>query len=104
MNRGRGMAVVVQLRLLAREGKGPDLAAFLAAMLPGTRQAEGCLGLTCARAQHNDLDYTILQNWRSREDYVAYSRWRRDRGDLEPFAQLLAAAPELTFLDLVATY
>jgi quinol monooxygenase YgiN len=98
------MPVVVQLRLIAREGKGSDLAAFLAAMLPGTRQAEGCLGLASTRDQRNDLDYTILQSWRSREDYLAYSRWRRDRGDLEPFGQLLAAPPELRFLDLVATY
>jgi quinol monooxygenase YgiN len=98
------MAVVVQLRLVARKGKGPDLAAFLAAMLPGTRQADGCLGLTCARDPHNDLDYTVLQNWRSRSDYLAYSGWRRDRGDLEPFEHLLAEAPELRFLDLVATY
>ena len=98
------MPVVVQLRLVAHEGKGAELGAYLAAMLPGTRQADGCLGLTSARDRHNELDYMILQNWRSREDYLAYSRWRRDRGDLEQLEELLAVAPELRFLELVESY
>lgn len=98
------MSVVVLLELLARDGQADALDAFLREMLPVTREADGCEGLTVARPQGGASAVSIIQTWQSRDHYLAYSRWRRQRGDLAPFAHLLETAPRVGFHDIVDTY
>jgi quinol monooxygenase YgiN len=98
------MSVVVLLELPAADGQAEALEAFLREMLPVTRLADGCEGLTVTRSRGQATTVTVIQVWQSREQYLAYSRWRQERGDLEPFRRLLQAPPRLGFHDLLGTY
>lgn len=98
------MSVVVLLKLPAKAGRTDELRALLDAMLPTTRQASGCLSLICSRSRDEPRCYLVVQHWSSRSDYLTYSAWRRDKGDLEPLEVLLDGAPSLTFHEVVEVY
>lgn len=98
------MAVIVLLELLAHDDQVDALDAFLREMLPLTRVADGCDGLTVTRSQRLASAVSVIQTWQSRDQYLSYSRWRQERGDLEPFGHLLQAAPRVGFHDIVDTY
>lgn len=98
------MSVTVFLELTAKPGLSAELAAFVADMLPVTRTAQGCEGLVIVRSHRDDHTFAVVQTWRSRELYLAYSNWRQERGDLAPFPRLLDRPPRLEFYDILATY
>ncbi|MCU1656476.1 MAG: antibiotic biosynthesis monooxygenase [Pseudonocardiales bacterium] len=98
------MSVTVFLELTAKPGLSAELATFLAEMLPVTRSAQGCEELVVVRSHRDDHTFAVVQTWRSRELYLAYSKWRRDRGDLAPFSRLLDGSPRLDYYDILATY
>jgi hypothetical protein len=55
----------------------------------------------------SDTDPTVFvvdQQWASRDDYLEYARWRRDRGDLAPFEVLLTSPPTLEFYSQVESW
>jgi quinol monooxygenase YgiN len=91
------MSTRVVLMLRTDGDRQERLLAFLSSMLPATRETQGCEGLFLCRSDTDPTMFVVDQQWASRDHYLAYARWRRDRGDLAPFDELLTSPPTLKF-------
>ena len=91
------MCTRVLLTLRTDENRRDALLAFLQSVLPITRTQPGCEGLFLCCSDTNPTMFVVDQQWTSKADYLKYSRWRRDRGDLAPFDVLLTVPPAVEF-------
>jgi quinol monooxygenase YgiN len=89
--------VVVDM-YLKPEAVGP-MKAGMRAMLPETREFEGCEEVLLHEDQDDPNHFMIIERWASRDRYQAYLDWRSQRGEMstDPFT----APMRFTFLDLV---
>ncbi len=86
------MAVVVLLTLAPAEGQFSIVKSAMKKTLPDTRAYAGCLGVwACVDERANEV--LVYQRWLDLESQQAYIAWRRERGDLDRMAPLLAAPP-----------
>jgi len=91
------MSTRVLLTLRTDDGHRDDLLAFLRSVLPSTRTSNGCERVFLCQSGDDPTVFLVDQQWTSKDSYLQYSRWRRDRGDLAPFATLLIAPPVIEF-------
>lgn len=86
------MAIVVLLFLSPAEGKFRTVKTAMQQTLPDTRAFAGFLGIwACADERENEI--LVYERWLDLESQQAYMAWRRERGDLDRMAPLLAAPP-----------
>jgi len=69
----------------------------LVSVLPETRTYNGCISVT----PHRDIDdaakVLLIEEWESRELYLAYLQWRAETGLLEAIGPMLAGEPVTNF-------
>jgi quinol monooxygenase YgiN len=69
----------------------------LASVLPDTRAFEGCIGVTTHRGLDDPSLILLIEEWESREKYLAYFQWRVDTGLLDAIGPMLAGEPVTSF-------
>lgn len=91
------MSVIVTALFPTKTEASDNFYETLVSVLPETRNYEGCISVT----PHRDLDdaakILLIEEWESREHYLAYLQWRVDTGLLEAIGPMLAGEPVTSF-------
>jgi quinol monooxygenase YgiN len=69
----------------------------LVSVLPDTRAFDGCIRITTHRGLDDPSQILLIEEWESREKYLAYFQWRVDTGLLDAIGPMLAGAPVTSF-------
>jgi len=69
----------------------------LVSVLPDTRAFDGCLGVTTHRGLDDPSLVFLIEQWESRDHYLAYLQWRVETGLLDAIGPMLAAEPVTSF-------
>tara|TARA_B100001559_G_C15885499_1_gene342772 strand:+ start:164 stop:472 length:309 start_codon:yes stop_codon:yes gene_type:complete len=99
--KGKKMVCAVTAEFISSEGKRDQLIALLGEMVPETRKKEGAISIEICIDQDNLNRIVILERWNSRADHEAYVAYRKERGDIDIIAKLLATPPKFIWLDLI---
>lgn len=94
------MAARVLLEAKAKPGTGNDLVAVFKSILPETRAYEGCISIEVLQNSDDADNLVLVEVWATRGHYENYLAWRRERGDLDRLAQVLAEPPSIRHFDL----
>ena len=95
------MTVNVILEAQAKPECVDELVATFDAILPDTRNYEGCIEVKVLANQDDPANIVLLEKWKTRADYEAYVAWRAEQGTLESLGALLASPPSIRYLDEV---
>ena len=71
------MPVTVLYTMRAQPGRGEELLALLAEILPDTRAFEGCRDQRVVRNLDDGGEVVLVQEWEARESHERYVAWRR---------------------------
>ncbi len=94
------MTCIVILEATAKKGTGTDLVEAFRALLPDTRNKEGCQGVEVTTNLDNADNLVLVERWATRKDYENYLGWRQQRGDLDRLGALLAEPPSIRYFNL----
>jgi quinol monooxygenase YgiN len=91
------MSVIVTALFPTKPEASDDFYSTLVSVLPDTRSYDGCISVT----PHRDLDdaarILLIEEWESREKYLAYLQWRVETGLIEAIGPMLAGEPVTSF-------
>ena len=91
------MSVTVTVLFPTKIEESDNFHKTLVSVLPETRKYDGCISVT----PHRDLDdpakVLLIEEWESREHYLAYFRWRVETGLLDVIGPMLAGEPATSF-------
>jgi quinol monooxygenase YgiN len=90
------MTCIVILEVTAKKGAGMQLVETFRALLPDTRNKDGCQGVEVTTNLNNADNLVLVQRWATRKHYENYLAWRQQRGDVDKLAED-AARPSLFF-------
>jgi quinol monooxygenase YgiN len=93
---------LVILEATAKKGSGMELVETLRALLPDTRNKDGCQGVDVTTNLDNPDNLVLVQRWETRKHYENYLAWRRQRGHFDKFAAPLAEPPSIRYFDLTS--
>ena len=88
------MSVTVIANLAIKPEEVKWVIATLQSVLPGTRKAEGCLGAELQQNQDNPNNLLIVQEFETREHYLAYMNEVKGEGEPDPVLARYFAAFE----------
>jgi Uncharacterized conserved protein len=71
------MPITVLYTMHAQSGRGDELAALLAEILPDTRAFAGCNDLRVVRNVDVPDEIVLVEEWDARESHEKYVAWRR---------------------------
>jgi quinol monooxygenase YgiN len=94
------MACIVILEVTAKKGTGLELLETFRAILPDTRNKDGCQSVEVTTNLDNSDNLVLVEHWTTRQHYENYLAWRQERGDLDRLAGALAAPPSIRYFDL----
>lgn len=95
------MTCVVILEVTAKKGTGPQLVETFRALLPDTRNKDGCRSVEVTTNLDNSDNLVLVEYWVTRQHYENYLAWRQQRGDLDKLAEALAGPPSIRYFDLM---
>jgi quinol monooxygenase YgiN len=96
------MTCIVIFEMTAKEGTGMQLVEALRALLPDTRNKDGCQGVEVTTNLDNTDNLVLVERWMARKDYENYLAWRQQRGDIDKLAGLLAGPPSIRYFNLTS--
>ncbi|MDP7342681.1 MAG: antibiotic biosynthesis monooxygenase [Alphaproteobacteria bacterium] len=94
------MAVTIFLEIRAKNGTGDELLAMMKAVLPDTRNYDGCLGLDVYRNQDDRDVLVLVENFESKSHYEKYVAWRQETGGFQQLVDALEGEPSIRYFDL----
>ena len=96
------MTCIVILEVTAKKGTGMQLVENLRALLPDTRNKDGCEGVEVTTNLDDADNLVLVERWATRKHYENYLAWRQQRGDLDKLAAALAGPPSIRYFDLTS--
>ena len=96
------MTCIVILEMTAKKGTGMQLVENLRALLPDTRNKDGCEGVEVTTNLDDADNVVLVKRWATRKHYENYLAWRQQRGDLDKLAAALAGPPSIRYFDLTS--
>jgi quinol monooxygenase YgiN len=96
------MTCIVIFEMTARSGTGTQLVETMRALLPDTRNKDGCQGVEVTTNLDNPDNLVLVQRWATRQHYETYLAWRQQRGALDQLADLLTEPPSIRFFHLTS--
>lgn len=94
-------SITLILELTVQPGKFGQAQSVLEAMVPATRDFDGCRGVSVHTAQSDPDRFLLIERWVDAGAHQRYLAWRKENGGLAPLAEVLAAPPNMqTFTDL----
>ncbi len=80
------MTCIVIFEVTAKPGTGTPLLESLSAILPDTRNKDGCQGVEVTANLDNADHFLLVERGATRKHYEDYLAWRQQRGDLDKLA------------------
>ncbi len=96
------MTCIVIFDVTAKQGTGAQLLETLGAILPDTRNKDGCQGVEVTTNLDNADNLLLVERWASRKHYESYLSWRQQRGDIDTLVAALAGPPSIRFFELTS--
>ena len=96
------MTCIVILEVTAKKGTGIQLVETLRALLPNTRNKDGCQGVEVTTNLDDADNLVLVERWETRKHYENYLAWRQQRGGLDKLAAALAEPPSFRYFDLTS--
>jgi quinol monooxygenase YgiN len=97
---GLTMTCIVLLEATAKKGTGLQLVETFRALLPDTRNKDGCRSVEVTTNLDNSDNLVLVERWATRLHYEKYLAWRQQRGDLDKLVGALAGPPSIRYFDL----
>jgi len=94
------MTCIVILEVTAKKGAGIQLVETFRALLPDTRNKDGCQGVEVTTNLDDADNLVLVQRWATRKHYENYLAWRQQRGDVDKLAEASAGPPSIRYFDL----
>jgi len=91
------MSVTVTVLFPTKPDESDKFHDTLASVLHDTRAFDGCIGVTTHRGLDDPSQILLIEEWESREQYLAYLQWRVETGLLEAIGPMLAGEPVTSF-------
>jgi quinol monooxygenase YgiN len=89
------MTCIVIFKATEKRGTGMQLAETFRALLPDTRNKDGCQGVEVTTNLDNPDNLFLVERWATRKHYEDYLAWRQQRGDIDKLAGALAGPPSI---------
>jgi quinol monooxygenase YgiN len=100
--KGEIMTCIVIFEVNAQKGTGTQLLETFRAILPDTRNKDGCQGVEVTTNLDNADNLVLVERWASRKHYENYLSWRHQRGDIDTLAAALAGPPSIRYFELAS--
>ena len=100
--KGETMTCIVILEATAKKGTGTQLVETIRALLPDTRNKDGCQSVEVTTNLDDADNLVLVERWATRKDHENYLAWRQQRGDLDKLAGALAGPPSIRYFDLTS--
>jgi quinol monooxygenase YgiN len=94
------MSTLVTNELLARPGRGDDVASLLLEILGESLQHDGCETIRILRDQDDPDHVTGLTQWTERRNFADYLAWRTERGFTGTFEAMLTRPFVIHYYDI----
>jgi quinol monooxygenase YgiN len=91
------MSVTVTALFPTKSEESDKFLDALVSVLPDTRAFDGCIGVSAHRGLDDPSQVLLIEEWESREKYLAYFQWRVKTGLLEAIGPMLAGEPVTNF-------
>lgn len=95
------MAIMVLLEGKAKPESVDRLKAALSDVFEGTRQYEGCRGITAYSNVDDALTVVFVEYWDSRAHHERYMAYRTETGVIAELVGMLEAPPSIRYFDQV---
>jgi quinol monooxygenase YgiN len=96
------MTCIVIFEATAKKGTGMQLVETARALLPDTRNKEGCQSVEVATNLDDADNLVLVERWATRKHHENYFAWRQQRGDVDKLAEALAGPPSIRYFDLTS--
>ena len=96
--------IIVNLQLKPNPGSLTEFMDWFTAILPDTRNYEGCREVNLCVNHTGEDDIEVISKWDSKESYDTYLQWREDTGVLAQLPERLAKEPVFRFLEVAEIY
>ena len=95
------MSALIILEAKAKSEEVSKLQSLLLALLPDTREQQGCLDIDLY-VDTNDTDKLVLvERWETLKQYKKYRLWRIKSGVMEKLSSMFIGPPSTRILDMV---
>jgi quinol monooxygenase YgiN len=91
------MTCIVILEVTAKKGAGMQLVETFRALLPDTRNKDGCQGVEVTTNLDNADNLVLVQRWATRKHYENYLDRRQQRGDVDKLVEASAGPPSIRY-------
>ena len=91
------MSVIVTALFPTKAEESANFYEALVSVLPETRTYDGCISVTPHRDLDDSAKVLLIEEWETREHYLAYLQWRVETGLLEAIGPMLAGEPVTNF-------
>jgi quinol monooxygenase YgiN len=91
------MSVTVTALFPTKSNESDAFHDTLVSVLHDTRSFDGCIGVTTHRGLDDPSHILLIEEWETREHYLAYLQWRVETGLLEAIGPMLAGEPVTNF-------
>ena len=91
------MTVTVTVLFPTKSEESDKFHDTLSSVLPDTRAFDGCRSVTTHRGLDDPSHVLLIEEWESREHYLAYLQWRVETGLLDAIGPMLAGEPATNF-------
>ena len=93
------MTVTVNIIFNIKSGRSDDFKEVLRKALPETRAFSGCRSVQLLEDQDRSGQFTLLEEWDSKDDQLRYMAWRAETGS--PTAHLFDGERVISYLDTI---
>ena len=95
------MGVLVLIELTVKPESIDVMRAWLKDVLPDTRAAEGCEGVTVHANLDDRSNIVVVEHWHSKEQYEKYRAWRAEKGDHARLVRMLSGNLSVRSFEIV---
>ena len=95
------MSVLILVELRVKPESIDAMRAWVKDVLPDTRAAEGCEGITVHANLDDRSNLVLVEHWNSKQQYEKYRAWRVERGDHARLVGMLSGNPSVRYFEIV---
>ncbi len=95
------MSVMVLLEAPVKSDEVSTMKVYMAEILPGTRDYDGCQAINVYFATEDADKMVIVEHWDSRSQHEKYLGWRTETGVMGKIGAMLAGPPSIRYFEKV---
>ena len=95
------MSVKIIVEIQVKEKKMELVNSLFSDLLKETRSRNGNEGVSVYSNQGTPTNIILIEQWKSRNHYEQYNKWRTERGDFIKLAEFLIQPPHRRYFDYI---